>query len=359
MTSSAIKRTLGIAGGLLMVSFFGLGAVSQATTYPYLQAKGSDVFAGGWFNSTPDHCSDNYQSYNHASFGQTVDPKNGGILTYATTDGSGNLTGASGQYGAFALGSIEGVPASNYGFYSGAPSGSVNDKLSFANSGLPSGGNAWGGQFEGGGTAHCVPDYFGTKQTNTTALANTSTLADVNSLASGNYTVNAGSGNYNISGGAVDSGKNIALFITGNVYISGNVTYALHNPTNVPKFALVVQGNIYTAPGVSRLDGWYIAQPGSSGTLATNDGIIWTCHNITNSQVIDSGFLNASCNNSLVVNGALVAKQVNFTRIAGNIGSGTVAETINYTPDMIIGGPFFNASSSYTLDSLVSLPPVF
>lgn len=344
-------------------------ACGSGVTCPYIKTFGADVFAGGWFAA---NCATNYQNY---QYGAPPDANYGGISAYAKTSGGKAAGGASSQYGAFALGNIDGS-ATQGGFYSvGAQAGSLGvDYLNFANTG-----NApWGGQFEGAGgnQGHCIPDYFTSKQTNinNSALAGGNSLADVNGLGSGNYYKDTASGTLTISGGTLDPGKNIAIFVKGDVYISGNIAYANHTPTSVPKFALVVQGNIYLAPGVSQITGWYIAQPASSGTPSTNDGVVWTCYDINTPSNASSGpWLESNCNNKLTLNGAVVAKYVNFRRVNGDIasasttedtlsnalGSNNISEIINYTPDMVIGGPFFNAGSSYNLDSLVSLPPVF
>jgi hypothetical protein len=57
---------------------------------------------------------------------------------------------------------------------------------------------------------------------------------------------------------------------------------------------------------------------------------------------------------------------VNFVRVNGDINSSppVIAEVINYTPDMVVGGPFFTptpagGSTSLKVQSLISLPPVF
>lgn len=362
---SAIAISVGLGNRTSAVTACGAGGI----TCPYIKTFGADVFAGGWF---ANNCAANYQNY---LYGSPPDANYGGISAYAKTNSNKAAGGASSQYGAFALGNIDGS-ATNGGFYGGgSQAGSLSvGYLNFANTT-----NApWGGEFEGAGgnQGYCIPDYFTSKQTNTNngALAGGNSLADVNSLGSANYYKDTASGTFTIGGGTLDPNKNIAIFVKGNVYISGDITYAAHNPTNVPKFALVVQGNIYIAPGVSQLTGWYIAQPAASGTPSTNDGVVWTCYDINTPSNASSGpWLEANCANKLTLNGAVVAKYVNFRRVNGDIGSAStsedtlsnalgsnnISEIINYTPDMVIGGPFFNAGSSYNLDSLVSLPPVF
>jgi len=337
------------------------------TACPYVKTFGADVFAGGWFSTNTTNCAANYQNNQTSASGD-----NGGILTYAKTSGSNAAGGASSQYGAFALGNIDG-PASPDGFYSaGAQAGSLRvSYLSFANSVN----GQWGGQFEGGSNqGHCIPDYYTSKQTNISAYPSG---ISVDNLGSGNYTIDASGGTYTLSlgSGTIPAGKNIALFVNGSVYINGNITYAAHNPANVPKFAIVAKGNIYIAHNVGQLTGWYIAQPSGSGALATdeNDGVIWDCDDNDQANAVVATWIQSNCGSKLTINGALIAKHVNLHRINGDVatagtgedtlaganGSNNVSEVINYTPDMVIGGPFFNASSSYNLDSLVSLPPVY
>lgn len=381
MKAATAKKAL--AGSLLaIVLSVSPTAMASAHTYPYIKSYGGDVSAGGWFNNaaTGSSCasSSNYQGPSYSSGSN----KNlyGGILTYAKDDSGISAGGSSSQYGVFATGNIDtqdfvydvNWPVTG-GFYSDGAvvatgAGTPVGQLSFANFGNLA--NSWGGQFDGASPqGDCIPDYYTSKQTNTQNY--TGDISNWSAL-NGNYIFNnAGITVINSVPVSTAAGKNIALFINGNAYIGANITYASHNPTNVPKFALIVRGNIYISPSVTQLDGWYIAQPADSGTPATNDGLIWTCHENDNATTLDASYVSA-CRQPFVVNGGLVAKRINFARARGNLtatttedslsgglASSNIAEIINYSPDMVIGGPFFNVNLSYGLDSLVSLPPVF
>lgn len=292
------------------------------------------------------------------------DQRAGGILTFVNAARGG----ASNQYGAFALGQVEGNAGSNYGFYSGGNLAGQKT-LTFANT------SSWGGFFEGvPRQSSCVPDYYNQKLNAAAPIA----------ISSGNFpggngaysaTVSGGTP-FSLNGGAVNlaPGAKITIFIKGNVYIGNNITFSASTADNTTKFALVVSGNIYIAPSVTRLDGLYIAQPATQN-VAADDGALWTCHPNDNSNPLTSEYIMANCGTKLIVNGALVAKQVNFMRTPGDIGSAAggentpagasaspnIAEVVNYTPEMVVGGPFFNSTTgpSLKIQSLVNLPPVF
>jgi hypothetical protein len=366
------KWLVGLGSGLVLV--FGLlPAVAHADQYPYLKEYGADVTTGGWFGSG---CVGS--QYQYPGYGSTPSALTGGIVTYANSVGGNGAGGSSSEYGAFALGSISTStgPPSN-GFYSGgAQANSSVGRLSFANfSNL--------GNFGGGNqpSDQCIPDYYdSTQQTTIQALTGNS----LTNIGSGQYKVSPGTATpFTLNASIIGSGQNIALYVNGDVYINGNITYQSHgNVTSTPKFALVVLGNIYIDPSVSELDGWYIAQPPATGTATSDDGTIWDCHDGNSSEglSITSSYIKANCQNQLTINGALTAKLINFDRI-GNASGGVsdvnavstsnsadgsattdsnAAEVINYTPDMVLGGPFFDLSSNTPkVESLTSLPPVF
>jgi len=357
----------------------------------YFKSFGADVMSGGWFvsnGSCDTSTTSNYQdpSFSNASIGYAADNRTGGILTYAQYNIANNYStgGASSQYAAFANGSIEGsTPSTNsWGFYSaGAQAASGNTlktALTFANTGITSA--YWGGQYEGGvRQGNCIPDYYSKVPTNPPPPGLSSCSGTLcSSTASGTYSASAGAGTtFSLTNGAVNvaAGTKITIYVNGDVYIGDNITYTLDKENDVPKFALVVKGSIYIGSGVSQLDGLYIAQPADTTAQAVqkDDGDIWTCHpNSVNTLLYtDVG----QCTNKLTINGALIAKQVNFTRTKGDVGSAStsedtlpgaqsssnIGEVINYTPAMEIGGPFFNQSppTSLPIDSLISLPPIF
>lgn len=359
----------------LIGSFFGLvllfGArVSAAPDKPYFKVFGGDTFVGGWFNQSQTTCTNtdlNYQApdYNAASGSFVpVTQYRGGIMAYNKLISS-KPAGASTDFGAMALGLIEGNASLDYGFSSGSdatkPSGlSLANNYSFS--------NYWGGFLEGATSqTHCIPDYFNTKKDQPTAWAN----QKFDQANSGQYTATAGTSPLTIdaTGKKIGNGKRITIFVQGDVYISNDIKYqGGYRSYEIPQFALVVLGNIYIGPGVKELNGLYIAQPDLSNQATIDkSGVIWTCRD--NTAALTSTFVVNNCKNSLTINGALIAKQVNFTRTAGDINkakfgedsNNNIAEIINYTPEMVISGPFFNSSAdpSFDIESLISLPPVF
>ncbi|HEX5395399.1 MAG TPA: hypothetical protein VFW52_03565 [Candidatus Saccharimonadales bacterium] len=308
-------------------------SVAIADTKPYFITQYGGPFAGGAFKDSAGLCSTNYQTPYSAS------PANyfqGAIMAFGTVSAPTTRSGAHSEQDAFALGKIEGNGAKQYGLYSGI---SGNNALSFSNSNTssPSISDFWGGNLEGLlSYSHCIPDYYGTK--------------------SGSATQSL-SGSQTISGRTIAAGGKQLIFVNGNVFINGDIQYAAHDSSNIPKFALVVKGNIYISPDVHQLDGWYIAQPnGAAG------GEIWTCHDGTNKPT-DQWMRDKCDDNRLTVNGAITAAHVYLGRISGNLGSAP-AETVNFTPEMVLGGPFFDETSAGSdstgaIQSLISLPPIF
>ncbi|OGL26180.1 hypothetical protein A3E49_03220 [Candidatus Saccharibacteria bacterium RIFCSPHIGHO2_12_FULL_49_19] len=389
MRRSQTKKTIfSRPGRVLVLLAILLAAISPVVyaTKPYFKAFGADVFTGGWFNDGVDACT---TSTDYQDPIATPDQR-GGIITYSKTTplpAGQPAGGSSSQYGAISVGLIDGIYGDITGFYSSGATAASDpaDRLALANNG-----NDFGGDLEAGPPrqGNCIPDYFNTKR----ALTSPSSLPDISLAPSGEYyyvapdntpiTFNGGN-QANIAPGQVKS-----VFVQGNVYIRANIVNSgSPTVTNVPKFALVVLGNIYMDPAVRQLDGLFIAQPlpkcdpPSGPTPCTNNpvnddtGNIWTCHD---SSVIPpaSPFLNG-CNSKLTVNGALIAKQVKFMRTGGDVATATtnednlsnaiasnnIAELIYYTPAMVIGGPYFfsdtGLSPTLQIQSLVSLPPVF
>ncbi|HET9850055.1 MAG TPA: hypothetical protein VFP35_00270 [Candidatus Saccharimonadales bacterium] len=410
MKTAWVKRLPRLAVIALLVGVYGLPAYADSSTRPYFKVYGGNVVSGGWFESGGSCDSDSSSNYQDSSFSNSsipADSRNGGILAYAN-QASGNSAdsggGASSQYAAFALGSIDGNNSGNgYGFYSaGAMAGNnltAKNLLSFANN---SGSYPWGGVFElgtgGSGVrqGNCIPDYY-SKLPSTAVVTSSALKANTTASDSGSYSVTEpGSGIFNLTGGnniTIGAGAKVTYFVKGNVYIGHNITYGLDKDTDVPKFSLIVKGSIYIDPGVTRLDGFYSAQPAVSGSSAinTDTGVIWTCHP-DNTDAVSYTYPAQNCHSRLVINGAVSAKQVNFLRTLGDVGSAStaedkeasgcaaaavagnassdsscnnVAEIINYTPEMIMGGSFFatsggsSTSAGLPVDSILSLPPAF
>lgn len=378
MKANGLKQLKHLFIALFCVLSVGVGfsdaAVAATISRPYFKVYGGDVFAGGAFASGTN-CDNTLANGYHApsSPSSSSDKYNGGILSYVkagTEYGAGSSTNLAG----FALGHIKGgagAPAGDnlWGFYTGytgLPTRIGN--LSFAG---PSGLSPWGGVWQGTtAQAHCIPDYFG-KQSSPTNLGSQDTV-NVSSYSGQNLVTPNGGGILTLEASApIAKNQRVTIFVDGNVWINKNITYAnrsTYDADSVPKFALVARGNIYIDKSVNQLDGVYIAQPPSN--ISTDKGVIWTCHDKSVATSLDPTYVKDNCRGQLVVNGAFIAAQVILLRSNGNVGSATageeatsnnIAEVFNYTPEMVLGGPFFGPSPSNAnnIESLISLPPVF
>lgn len=150
----------------------------------------------------------------------------------------------------------------------------------------------------------------------------------------------------------VDVGVQQIIYVTGNLRINRNITYAGRGTWSglraIPALKFVVTGDIIIDNTVTDLDGIYVAT-----------GNIYTCD-----AAIDTG-LYGNCGARLRVRGALVAQgKVNLMRTFGSISNaapGNVAEEITYLPEVWmaqwpeVGG---GDNDSGTYDSITALPPV-
>lgn len=142
------------------------------------------------------------------------------------------------------------------------------------------------------------------------------------------------------------------VYVNGDVYINANIEFPTSfDVDTIPSFKVVATGNIYVGSGVGRIDGAYMAKgtiytctSSASAPSATNlaDGTIWT-----------------DCNNTLEVNGSLIAPNIRFLRMAGSTNTNNPAETITYNPAVwlqLLGGG--GSSPNFEFDAYTTLPPV-
>ena len=301
--------TYGVTGG---TGAIGCGGTSfSVTNKPYFEVKNGDLTAGAGMNAGGTDCA-------------VARNDNASIVSW-NRGSAGNYGGAGTQYAALALNRLQ-------DFASGQGSALAPGGVSFANTTegqLNIAGGLFGGKF---GAVHCTADYF----------------ANATGVQSGPYVLNAKS---------VADGTHQVLFVDGDVYVKGNVTFSgsYANTAAVPSFAIVARGNIYIDPSVTQLDGFYVAQPASASDTKGN---IYTCANDNVPAALNRTLQN-SCSNRLVINGAFVARQVWLLRTYGTV-SGDAAESFNYSPELWLSAPFGNnlsqARSDY--DSITSLPPI-
>lgn len=257
--------------------------------------------------------------------------------------------GAGTNLAALALATITGFASAQN------PSDSLPPKgLSFANTGPnPPVDSIFGGGF--GGNISCPEDYYAnnTKATGGTLPAVTTVQdSDLSYTAPGGLT---------LSGGIVTGGHRTAIYVDGDVYVANDITLSTGATIDLlSSFYLVAKGNIYIAPGVTLLDGVYIAQAGGG---ASGGGKIYTCAFAggSNWRPPNTGELNGACKTKLTVNGAFIANELKLYRSFGSMSKvpAEIAEMFIYTPATWLRAPdSIRDDLSEGYDSITSLPPV-
>ncbi len=302
---------------------------------PYLRVYGNDVSAGGGFGEQAGGA--------------------GGIKTNfsATKNGSGV------QFAAFALDAINNFSSGT--LISGASLPSKVD--TFANNfGEASGSlGKLGGSF---GSNMKATDFYDITMIDSGDEVETRTSRNisVNSLSKLQTHAN---GDVDLGGGDIAGRK--GLYVDGDVYIKGDIKYP-DDISGLPYFALIVKGNIYIDPSVTRLDGLYVAQPKDDNSA----GQIITC---ANSSGPLKNYDNPGCRSKLTINGAFVAKSVRFLRTLDSLRDSSrtddaitrehAAEIFNFIPEMYLGTPPFKnegvgagSGSTGRYDSIMTLPPI-
>lgn len=347
---------------------------------PYVSFTGNDVIGDPAF--APDcNSNDYYESGIYAFSTDSYGNYNAPPSSTAGTGGSGS------QFGAQALGIIEGLTSGS--FLSSDNNNSNGMGLTFANSynddagGVtptgssnsppedtfpPADGNPLGGYF---GSTTCEPDYYHKDMPASTTSISTNIVNS--SLATGppaagsngsNYSVTANGTNPVTIGGDgnpiyVANGVRETIFVKGNVYIESNIEYkgglSSSDPnytswgssiSNIPSLYIVAEGNIYVAPNVTQLDGVYIAQPDTDDpTQTASTGIIDTCAQSTG--IYSDSYLGelygdnaggsgneVGCDKQLTVNGAIADKatildrsfsSLRYSEAGENTSTGTFA----------------------------------
>lgn len=257
----------------------------------------------------------------------------GGIYTFNKINGS-SYSGSGTQFGAQALGIVEGFGSAMLHSNPGPPGG-----LTFANANTGLSAPDYGGKI--GTAGDCLPDYYNgsTGLTATTPGSVTVGSSSVSgaTLYNGPLTIN--------TNGQIPEGVHQTIYVNGDVYLNGSIAYAgttsWSSIADIPSFDLVASGNIYIAPNVSQLDGFYVAQPEvnpNNQTIA--GGTIDSCaQNNPTDYTYTASQLYENCGTQLTVNGAFTADTVLLDRSYGSLRNSAVSENSTTTP---------HACSSYT-----------
>lgn len=330
---------------------------------PYTRSYGNDIASGPQFAGTNFTC----------------DPSSAGLIA-SPDDQTKQPRGSGTQFMALSLGSVKNYSSA---FLRSFSPNAVNG-LTLSNTQSP-----YGNFVGSGGSCPTIFNYYALKPSSVTPI-------------------NALGGYYTLPLSGQISGKNL-IYVDGNVYIPNNITFApatidpSSGSINGTSLYVVALGNIYIGPGVTNLDGVFVAENGCdvnqvtscSSFNANNGGLINTCADISaggSSKAFPQDTLYDSCTAQLTVRGALVADQVKLDRSYGSIRNSLPAENplnfnthdcsvgnylnsdpyaispsfnqdcsaevFNFDPVNYSNNPGLNSDQKTTYDSIVSLPPV-
>jgi hypothetical protein len=277
-----------ISGGGIPYKTCGYGAPApdnagnnngDAGYQPYFRVEGGDMAAGAGFGNTGS-CS----------------PTTGDITGY----GGPTFFGAGSQLGAIARGNITGFSTATNNQPAANPTATPGvqpqpNGLAFSNTGVR-------GLFNR--TSWCVSDYY--------AGSSADTLGSPDFSATGKHVYQVGSGSGSsttLNGGTLANGADITVKVNGDVIIANDINYSYGSLDQIPRFRLLVTGNIYIQSNVHNLHGFYDAQPTGSGS----GGRVYTC---ASGPAASTNYTN--CNSRLSVYGSITANRIIPGRTKGN-----------------------------------------
>ena len=378
--STTVTGTLTYSGG--STGLLPASCPVVVVRYPYLKAYGADIGSGGGFDQTDtttntvNTCTPSTQTgifaymrprtqhnntatgrsgsggqINAYAWGNALPPQNGDISGFATAERRATATSISN----LAFGSIATT--------------SIADNTNQADIG----GNLTG-------EAPCMPDYFYQTQYPTDSPI-TEDYPFAN-LPQGQLISNNGKQlirNGNLSTNPIPNFQGrVTLYIKGDLYIDRDITYKSYiTVAEIPNLTFVVLGNIYINPGVTTLDGTYIAQPNPA---QPNTGRIYTCATALGDKITSATAVYSTCSGGygpgdagvgkLTFNGSVVAQQIilnrafktlNDSRFQETASDSQGAEIFNFSPEIYLSPPIFKPTSTITsgnYDAIGILPPI-
>jgi hypothetical protein len=296
---------------------------------PYVRFMGNDVWAGGGFAAVNPACNTNAK-----------------ITTQGRTLTSGAEAGSVGEYQVLALSQVTSFGSASKVLNGYGAVGDASRMLTFANSEPITSRLGYYGA-----ASHCINDY-------------SANYASSPVIGAGTYTVNGrGSGAWHVPGnltlsGAMQAGDQQVYYVTGDVTISGDLTYPGSYATldDIPSLLVIATGNIYVAPSVQQMDGTFVAKGDGAAT-----GVFYTCWP-KNEPLSVTHPCNAT---KLTVNGAVLAARLDLLRAFGATGATDAqrqepGELFQFSPELYLRN-VLNSSSGTTIEttSLLDLPPRF
>lgn len=279
---------------------------------PYLRVQGSDVIAGAVFADSSNTCDERRDAF---------DPNKGYIKAngsrthpYNATDLDGIKNGSSSaQYAAFAYGVIDSGNTGNGSSFianNGYYRSNLFRDILFANTLI--GTQQEYGKYYKKNSLPCVDVSRQQAALSSATTVTTTTLSQA--ITPGDNSNLISNGDITLSGIILPAGTRVMLYVDGKVTIANNILYAgISSDSNgiltTPSFTVIATGGIDILPATTYLDGYF---------LATNNSTINTC--------AGGVMVVTSCNSQLRVNGALSAKNIEWRRNYGTLG--TQAQTL-------------------------------
>ncbi|MYB39846.1 hypothetical protein F4X86_00940 [Candidatus Saccharibacteria bacterium] len=298
---------------------------------------------------------------------------------------AGEADGSSVEYEAKVAGEI-------IGFYSkyprGQPPPAAYSGLTFANTSSVLSQSEFGGQF---GRGRCIPNYWrGASGLEAETLISSLDIADRGAVEDNDVQLYQTT-NFELTNSQPATNINLkaTIYVDGNLTIKNDILnnrgVVFEHVNEIKQLYLIVNGDILIDPGVTQVDAVLVAYSEDNATK----GRIFTCAfdaggiNINakgdiNNSATDLAIKNKSieydeaCNKKLVINGAIVAREIRLGRTYCELpppftptlqcpvhSADRTGEEINLLPELFIGTPQLpdHGEWRYKSDSITVLPP--
>ena len=324
-----------------------INALQTCAHKPLFKVNHSDIAVGGVFGTQNDL---------NACPADALDSVQGNLYAHSNPV---TKIGSSTRYGARVHDRVYGF-YSNYKSTNDAPS--TFKERTFANNDDTA---AYGGNFNYG---RCLPNYWrGTEGLTATPLP-AQNLLDINTLKDNDAKLYQPPNNAKLT---LINNQTAALHLKATIYVDGDL-YIRNNLINtqnstswrefnkIDYIYLIVKGNIYIQPDVTRLDAVLIAYTDDSQDQA--QGHLYTCYFDEAVQATSSGTIyQQECDDKLTVNGALIGQTIHLGRSFSRTDTTQVGEEINLLPEYFVGTPQLPGFEEwlYGSDSLIVLPVNF
>ena len=264
--------------------------------------------------------------------------------------------GSWGEYGVQATGTVTGFGSgSAYNGGLGSYSACAVSQLVFTNAGTSvCSGTTQIGNYS---SAQSIPNVGAAFQTS----SSTPTFSSLNDTTL--RRVETATGTVNIGGGTVQARDWLVLNApNATVNITGNITYTnatLHSAAEIPQ-VIIIANCINIAGNVTQVDAWLIATgSGAQCDGVTGGGVLNTCSDVA----VGADLSSTICNNTLTVNGPVMATHLYMQRTAGagpGSAAGDPAEVFNLRPDAYLWLAQRSVASGYIQAVYTTeLPPRF